>query len=135
MKHGETREWGDDIPRQPALRKIHPMNTSAIKHLAATALLLGIGVVHAATAAPPATEISQGDTPRVHRPYGSGYEARGLGASAHRAAEVPDSPVDADLYRLRERNATSGSNAASNSGGSGSTGSNGSGGSSSGRGR
>ncbi|MBK7549224.1 MAG: hypothetical protein IPI20_16030 [Rhodoferax sp.] len=97
MKPDETRRNAHDIARQPALRKIQLMDIKSTNQLSAgasatcvwplrtlfAALLLGAGAVHAAGPQKVPTE------QRVVKPYGSGYEARGLGAP-----QVL--PVDAD---------------------------------------
>ena len=88
MKPDETQRNAHDIARQPALRKIQLMDIKSINQLSAgvlpasvwplralfAALLLGAGAVHAAGPQKVPTE------QRVVKPYGSGYEARGLGA-------------------------------------------------------
>lgn len=97
MKPHETRRNAHDIARQPALRKIQLMDIKSTNQLSNgvlptsawlsrtlfAALLLGAGAVHAAGPQKVPTE------QRVVKPYGSGYEARGLGTP-----QVL--PVDAD---------------------------------------
>lgn len=88
MKPDETQRNAHDITRQPALRKIQPMDIKQTNQLSNgvlpasawlsrtlfAALLLGVGVVHAAGPQKVPTE------QRAVKPYGSGYETRGLGA-------------------------------------------------------
>ncbi|HPW08978.1 MAG TPA: hypothetical protein PLD78_15140 [Burkholderiaceae bacterium] len=97
MKPDETQRNAHDIARQPALRKIQLMDIKSTNQLSNgvlptsawlsrtlfAALLLGAGAVHAAGPQKVPTE------QRVAKPYGSGFEARGLGAP-----QVL--PVDAD---------------------------------------
>ncbi len=88
MKPDETQRNAHDIARQLSLRKIQLMDIKSNNQLSAgvsatsvlplhtlfAALLLGAGAVHAAGPQQVPTE------QRVVKPYGSGYEARGLGA-------------------------------------------------------
>jgi len=87
MKRDETRRNAHDIARQRSLRKIQLMDIQSTNQLSNgmlpasvwlsrtlfAALLLGVGAVHAA--GPQKMPSEQ----RVVKPYGSGYEARGLG--------------------------------------------------------
>jgi len=88
MKPDETQRNAHDITRQPALRKIQLMDIKSNNQLSNgvlltsvwlsrtlfAALLLGAGAVHAAGPQKVPTE------QQVVKPYGSGYEARVLGA-------------------------------------------------------
>lgn len=115
MKHDETHAYAPDIPWQRSARKIQPMKTSILTLNVLTALLLSAGAVQAAepqAAAPQrpldltmphdakalqAWHKKQALERHKHKPYGSGYESRGLGERNNGAANAlptPSNPMD-----------------------------------------
>ncbi|MDD2846219.1 MAG: hypothetical protein PHT57_14835 [Rhodoferax sp.] len=114
MKRDETQAYALDIPMQRSTRKIQPMNTPTITLNLLIALLLCTGAAQAAE--PQATAVERPLDLSVphdakalqawrkklalernkHKPYGSGYESRGLGEDNSSAAEqtlVPSNPA------------------------------------------
>lgn len=153
MKRDETQAYAPDIRGQRMARKIRPMNTqtftlnrptaclpqSRLWFTAFGALLLCAGAVQAAEPQTTATERPL-DLAVPHdatvlqawrKPYGSGYEARGLGERNKSAADatlVPSNPPAGNGH-------AGGAGGGSGSGGSGAGGSSGGSGGSGGRGR
>jgi len=91
MKHDETQTYAHDIPRQRSPRKIQPMNAQTFTLSQTTAwlpgnlswfaafgaLLLCVGAVQAGE--PESASVELALECQNRKPYGSGYEARGLG--------------------------------------------------------
>ena len=114
MKHDETQAYAQDIPMQRGARKIQPMNTPTITLNLLSALLLCAGAVQAAEPVPIGTgrplDLSvphdakalqewhkkQAFERQNSKPYGSGYESRGLGERTNSAADttlIPSTPA------------------------------------------
>lgn len=146
MKRDETQAYALDIPMQRSARKIQPMNTPTITLNLLIALLLCTGAAQAAE--PQATAVErpldlsvphdakalqawrkkQALERHNHKPYGSGYESRGLGEGNSSAADqtlVPSNPAAGNGHSGGGR---SGGGSAGSGGGSGSGAGGGSGG-------
>jgi hypothetical protein len=157
MKHDETQAYAQEISVQCTARKMCPMNTPSITFnrssglprgrfwaTAVAALLLCAGAVQAAEPQPPA---AKSPLERLNsKPYGSGYEARGLDGRGNDAMLLPpsrtadkDSAAGSQSFGGTSAGSAGGNGGSSSGGGSGGSGGSGSGsggsGSGSGRGR
>lgn len=102
MKHDETQAYAPDIPGQCSALKIQPMNTPTLTLKLLSALLLCAGAAQAAEPqAAPSRRPLDLSVPRDvkalpvwRKPYGSGYESRGLGQHTGNAAHATPAPSD-----------------------------------------
>ncbi len=102
MKRDETQAYALDIRRQRTARKIQPMNTPSLPLKLLTALLLCAGAAQAAEPqAAPSRRPLDLSVPRDakalpvwRKPYGSGYESRGLSQHTDTAVDATPAPSD-----------------------------------------
>ena len=137
MKHDETQAYAQDIRTQRGAGKIHAMNTPTITLNLLSALLLCAGASQAAEpqrmtterpldASVPhdATALQAWRKKQAHerqhiKPYGSGYESRGLGERTDSAAATTPLPATAAQGDGNARGSGSGAGSGGGSGGPG----------------